>query len=82
MNNELNVNHNKYIHYIEFDKTIFTQFDIARIIADNYIKYIEFVNQDDDKYLLIVNEHSHFKNLFKHNICEGLNIVDGELDAK
>jgi hypothetical protein len=82
MNNELNVNHDKYIHYIEFDKSLFTQFDIARIIADNFIKYIDFVNQDDGKYVLIVNEHSHFQTLFKHNLCEGLDVIDGILNAK
>lgn len=83
MNNKLNINYNKYLHYIEFDKSQFTQFDIARIIADNNIKYIKFINQDDDKYLLLVNEHKHFEEQFlKHTIIEGLDIIEGILKSQ
>ena len=67
----ININHNKEIYCIEFDKNKFSHFDIANIIHEHQIKYIKIINEID-RYILLINHYENFSKLFYHPLCEGM----------
>ena len=79
--NIININNNKVIHRIEFDKHFYSQFDVANIINDQNIKYIKIIIEPDD-IVVLVNYYEDFEELNYENLCQGLLLIDGVLKNK